>query len=105
MRRRRRHLEVSTFPFLAVLLCTMGSLILLLLVLDRRAKIVALHKVRQDAEQQRARTADDERLAAEHRAEYERRRQELHTLLVQQEVELLGQIEQTRGKLAEAAAK
>ena len=37
MRRRRHKLEVSTFPFLAVLLCAMGSLILLLLVIDRRA--------------------------------------------------------------------
>jgi len=26
--RKRKKLEVSTFPFLAVLLCTMGSLIL-----------------------------------------------------------------------------
>src|SRR5262249_12201478 len=38
MRRPRRRLSVSTFPFLAVLLCAMGSLILLLLVIDRPAK-------------------------------------------------------------------
>jgi len=37
--RRRHKLEVSTFPFLAVLLCAMGALILLLLIMDRRAKI------------------------------------------------------------------
>jgi hypothetical protein len=42
--RRRHKLEVSTFPFLAVLLCAMGSLILLLLVMDRRAKIAARAK-------------------------------------------------------------
>lgn len=36
--RKRKKLEVSTFPFLAVLLCTMGSLILLLLVMDKKAK-------------------------------------------------------------------
>ena len=41
MRRRRHTLQVSTFPFLAVLLCTMGALILILLVLDRRAKLAA----------------------------------------------------------------
>ena len=41
MRRQRQKLQVSTFPFLAVLLAAMGSLILLLLVMDRRAKIVA----------------------------------------------------------------
>jgi hypothetical protein len=36
--RKRKKLEVSTFPFLAVLLCTMGSLILLLLVIDKQVK-------------------------------------------------------------------
>ncbi len=42
--RKRKKLEVSTFPFLAVLLCTMGSLILLLLVIDKKAKKAALEK-------------------------------------------------------------
>src|ERR687884_615798 len=46
MRTRRQRLQVSTFPFLAVLLCAMGSLILLLLVMDRRAPAGALHKAR-----------------------------------------------------------
>ena len=32
MRQRRQRLQVSTFPFLAVLLCAMGSLILLMLL-------------------------------------------------------------------------
>lgn len=41
MRRPRNKLEVSTFPFLAVLLCAMGSLILILMVFDRRAKLAA----------------------------------------------------------------
>ena len=49
MRRRRAKLEVSTFPFLAVLLCAMGSLILLLLVIDRRGKAVARFKALQAA--------------------------------------------------------
>lgn len=43
--RKRKKLEVSTFPFLAVLLCTMGSLILLLLVIDKKAKKAALEKL------------------------------------------------------------
>ena len=47
MRRRRQVLQVSTFPFLAVLLCAMGSLILLLLVIDRRARVVARAKALQ----------------------------------------------------------
>jgi F0F1-type ATP synthase membrane subunit b/b' len=38
MRRRRPQLTVSLFPFLSVLLCTLGSLILLLLVLDQKAR-------------------------------------------------------------------
>jgi hypothetical protein len=116
MRRRRRQLEVSTFPFLAVLLCTMGSLILLLLVLDRRAKVVALHKAHQDAaelqadkerrEQERQRqTAEEERLAAERQAEWERRRLELHTLVAQEEQDLLGKIHEARGQVVAAAAK
>jgi hypothetical protein len=111
MRRRRQRLQVSTFPFLAVLLCTMGSLILLLLVLDRRAKIVALHKVRDDfarvkadkdrREQERLRkAAEDERQAAE----WQRRRDQLRAALADQEQELVAQVEQARGKVADAEA-
>lgn len=48
MRRSRNKLQVSTFPFLAVLLAAMGALIFFLLVMDRRAKIVARNKA-QDA--------------------------------------------------------
>jgi hypothetical protein len=47
--RKRKKLEVSTFPFLAVLLCTMGSLILLLLVMDKKAKKAALEKAYENA--------------------------------------------------------
>ena len=46
MRRRTPRLQVNTFPFLAVLLCAMGSLILVLMVMDRRAKAVARQKAR-----------------------------------------------------------
>jgi hypothetical protein len=46
MRRPRRKLEVNTFPFLAVLLCAMGSFILLLMIIDRRGKIAAQNKAR-----------------------------------------------------------
>ncbi len=38
MRRQRSQLSVSLFPFLSVLLCTLGSLIFLLLVLDQQAR-------------------------------------------------------------------
>ena len=49
MRRRRKHLEVSTFPFLAVLLCTMGSLILVLLAMDGKARKAALARSQEKA--------------------------------------------------------
>jgi hypothetical protein len=114
--RRRRRLEVSTFPFLAVLLCTMGSLILLLLVLDRRAKIVAQRKAREDAavvqaertrrdQELRRKTAEEERLAAERQAEFERRRLQLHQLLADQEQDLLGKIAEARSQVAAAQTR
>jgi hypothetical protein len=105
MKRRRHRLEVSTFPFLAVLLCAMGSLILLLLVLDRRAKIVALRKVREAAGQAQRQAEELERQAAERHAAWERRQQQLHALLAQQEQELLGQVQQVRGQVEAAADK
>src|SRR6516162_3000092 len=77
MRRRRHVLQVSTFPFLAVLLCTMGSLLMLLLVIDRRAKsaarnraLVELAKASEDQEKTKAaRFADLEKRREELRAE------------------------------------
>lgn len=67
MRSRKAKLKPETFPFLAVLLCAMGALILLLLVMDRRAKIVARNKARlqyaqrlQDAAQDQARLSAEE---------------------------------------------
>ena len=65
MRRPRSRLTVSTFPFLAVLLCAMGALILLLLVFDRRAKEAA--KARAEAKAQAAH--DAERLEHQRRLE------------------------------------
>jgi hypothetical protein len=82
MRRPRRRLQVSTFPFLAVLLSAMGSLILVLLVMDRRAKQVARAKAMQALAQA---DAEEQRRAAERRAEWERRRQELHAALLLQD--------------------
>ncbi len=110
MRRRRKHLEVSTFPFLAVLLCTMGSLILVLLVMDRKAKLAA----RQKAEGIVARAAEDSRRAVEERrasvqrrneeakALRERQRQGLHAQLVSDEQDLQNQLRLVSLRLAEA---
>src|SRR5262249_7626221 len=74
--------KVDTFPFLAVLLCAMGSLILMLLVLDRRAKVVAVAKARAAAE--RLAQEEDQAVAAR-QAEWERHRPALHAGLAEEE--------------------
>ena len=85
MRRRRHTLQVSTFPFLAVLLCAMGSLILMLLVLDRRARVVARAKERERQEAVLAKhsQADRDRMLA-----LEQKRAELRQRLQTQEAAL-----------------
>jgi len=88
MRRPRHKLQVSTFPFL---------LILLLLVMDRRSKIVARTRaIEAHAALVAARTKKlDHHLEDEEarRAEWERKRQELHDLLREQEEEVAKQRE------------
>lgn len=101
MRRRRQQLQVSTFPFLAVLLCAMGVLILLLLVLDRRARVVARARLLQAAAL--AQTADAEAEAAR-RAEWERRRQALHAQLQEEDEQLLAQVRAIQDRAAAALA-
>ena len=104
MRQRRQRLQVSTFPFLAVLLCAMGSLILLLLVIDRRAKVVARAKAMRTMEQATAKAqADEEQAAAAQRAEWERRRQALHDQLWQQDQQALSALRDAQTKATDAA--
>jgi hypothetical protein len=117
MRRRRKPLEVSTFPFLAVLLCAMGSLILVLLVMDRKAKAGARAKALAKAAGQYACAAEEaERAAAARRAELERRmrdaraewekkREALHTKLLSEQQALQLQMQQLREKMTLAAAR
>ena len=85
MRRRRHTLQVSTFPFLAVLLCAMGSLILLLLVLDRRAKVVARAKER---ERQESVLAQHSQVERERMLALEQKRAELRQRLQSQQAAL-----------------
>jgi len=100
MKRRRQRLQVSTFPFLAVLLCAMGSLILLLLVIDRRARAVARAK----AEQAEARAeAENAKQQSDAKADLERQRQLLHLRLAQQDQELLSRARAVSGQADEAA--
>src|SRR5437764_6551308 len=102
MRRPRQRLQVSTFPFLAVLLCAMGSLILLLLVIDRRAKIVARAKALQSL----AKLSDEEEKAAEaRRAEYERRRRALHALLAEEDEDVQTQVKTVQDKVHQSKAE
>src|SRR4051812_23764595 len=100
MRRRRHQLQVSTFPFLAVLLCTMGSLILVLLVIDRRAKaaarvraLTAAHKV----------VEEEEHVAAVRRAEWERRRAALHASLAEQVALVRSQLDSVQHKASDTS--
>src|SRR5438445_6860508 len=99
MRRRTPRLQVNTFPFLAVLLCAMGSLILILLVMDRRAKAVARQKVQEAAlaaAAERARNDDSQR------EEWERKRRALHELLVQRHAALLDDVRQLQAQAGAA---
>jgi hypothetical protein len=83
MRRPRSKLEVSTFPFLAVLLCVMGSLLLLLFIMDRRAKIAAKYRVTEELQARKERTKAEEEAR---QAEWEKAKNALHqTLLAEQE--------------------
>jgi hypothetical protein len=95
MRRRRRQMRPDTFPFLAVLLCAMGSLLLLLVVMDRRAKAVARAKALQAAAARSAESAERDAAAlreqAEREEEWQQRRQALHDALAGQEEELRNQ--------------
>jgi hypothetical protein len=95
MRRRRQALQVSTFPFLAVLLCAMGALILLLLVIDRRAKMAALARALH-AQQQVA--AERAKVRERLRAESEQRRREREEKARLQERHLAEQVVAARGK-------
>lgn len=89
--RSRRRLQVDTFPFLAVLLAAMGSLILVLLVMDLRAKRVAKYRVASQTAQrdEAARAALELRKAASIAAEDARRKEwETKRDALRQEVEV-----------------
>src|SRR5205823_220051 len=102
MRRQRQKLQVSTFPFLAVLLAAMGSLILLLLVMDRRAKIVARSKAKEllAAREQRSVEAEEKR-----RQDWEQERAALHAHLATQVQDLVTRQGQERGQSEQLAGR
>ena len=81
MRRAKAKLTVSTFPFLAVLLCAMGSLIMLLMVFDQRAKRAARQRNIQQAvevtQREEERWKKAQAMVAEQDAEAETEREKL----------------------------
>ena len=109
MRGRRHKLQVSTFPFLAVLLCAMGSLILILLVMDRKAHRAALNRARQQAaklaEESARGETERERIRVRALAEQEKKRQDQHAKLTDQQIELQLQMRKVREQLREIAAR
>src|SRR5438067_12791428 len=77
MRRRNQLRGPDTFPFLAVLLCAMGSLILVLMELDRRARSTANGRAETAWKQQQQEKAERRaRLRAQKLAAIEQLRQD-----------------------------
>jgi hypothetical protein len=78
----------------------MGSLILLLLIIDRRARVVARTKALRAAA---AYAPEDSRTAAARQAEWERRRQLLHESLEREDEAVLSEVRALQGNLTSAA--
>jgi hypothetical protein len=102
MRAARNKLQVSTFPFLAVLLCAMGSLILFLLVMDRRAKIAARNKAREAVAVQ---SEQRNKLQAQADAEWEKQRTRLQQELLEQQAKAQQEAAAVQDQLAAARKK
>ena len=113
MRGRRHKLQVSTFPFLAVLLCAMGSLILVLLVMDRKAHQAALNRARREAAQLAEQSAHSEAVRqteleakkSQARKAWEQKRDALHARLSDEQIELQLQMRKVRDRLSQIAAR
>ena len=111
--RRRHQLQVNTFPFLAVLLCAMGSLILVLLVMDRRshraAQARAQEKLRLQArEEALARAMQREEYDAKRRARdsaYEKKRAALRNRVDAEERALSDELREVQERLAKTARR
>ncbi|MGL4554130.1 MAG: hypothetical protein ACRC33_23450 [Gemmataceae bacterium] len=109
----RRPLKVDTFPFLAVLLCAMGALIVVLLTMDRKAKRVARAKAEDAARRQTddrdaqvaARRADHERRKGEAQAAWQRKHDELKAAVDAEEAALSAELRAVRARLAEASRR
>jgi hypothetical protein len=102
MRRPRSKLQVSTFPFLAVLLCAMGSLLLLLFIMDRRAKIAARYRVNEELQARQSRTKAEEE---SRQAAWEKAKEQLRLSLLQQQDQLHADAKGVQQNLNDASKK
>jgi hypothetical protein len=117
MRRRRQHLQVSTFPFLAVLLCAMGALILVLLCMDRKSRLAALSREQEKVNDIiRARQSEYDRLIEQGRLAHdgkqrankeawEKKRGALLARVAAEEAALSEELARVQARLAAAARK
>ncbi len=99
MRRPRSKLQVSTFPFLAVLLCAMGSLLLLLFIMDRRAKIAAQHHAAEAIAKKEKRSTKEEDAR---KAEWEQAKERLRQSLLTEHEKLAERAEAERRKMQQS---
>ncbi len=98
MKRRRAPLQVSLFPFLSVLLCTLGALILLLLVLDQKSRQA---RAEENARQEQAALEN----SAEERDRQQRLLQERLQAMERQRRETDEQLQALQGEEADRAAR
>jgi hypothetical protein len=106
MRRRRSKLEVSTFPFLAVLLCAMGALMLFLFIMDRRAKIVVQNEARKAKQAQAVpRKHESPEVRDTRHADWEKAQAQLHQLLLEQQEKLMADAQKVQKNLADTGSK
>jgi len=110
MRKPRSPMKVDTFPFLAVLLCAMAALIVVLLVMDRKARQVAQSKASRLASSQQARCQEEsaqrfaqERLLREAAlAEWQAKHEQLQKRLAAEQAQLQAELLAARQRAADA---
>ena len=90
--RRQNTVSVSLFPFLAVLICTMGALILVLVVIARQARLQAAQDTVAATAQRRVDLKDDRDLAAWQIGELQQSRQKTESDLAEARL-ALGHVE------------
>ncbi len=99
----RKSPTVSLFPFLAVLICTMGALVPLLLAIARQARLQALHEATAKAAQHQVDAQAERELAQWRIEELKNARTQAETQLSQSRL-ALGHVENHARRLREQSA-